>query len=248
MPQDCKGHVHLRGARLVVLPQGPGHPWQGGQEAAIDGGQLGQGLLVGQRHVGAQLGSQRGQDIVQQHRVEDVRGFTERPQRRSADAEALLHLGQRRGLWQAAQAGHRRVEKVQQHQGRILIVKQPPVAGAVPLGANDVQMGEERPEHAKVLEALEGLRRDRRTRCSSHAGLLVILMSRSLQRLPHARHALYPQQKSCRTLLFASPQGALIPLTPQETLVLYRPPAPRRQTRQRLAMQQLMLFEFVQIG
>jgi len=47
---------------------------------------------------------------------------------------------------------------------------------------------------------------------------------------------------------FASPQGALIPLTPQETLVLYRPPAPRRQTRQRIATQQLILFELVHTG
>ena len=176
VPQDRKGDVHLRGAMLVVLPQGPGHPWQGGQEAAIDGGQLGQRLLVGQRHMGAQLGPQRGQDLVQQRRVEDVRCFTERAQRRPTDAEALLHLGQRRRLLQAAQAGHRRVEKVQQHQGRILIVKQLPVAGAIPLGADGPQMGEERPEHAKVLEALEGLLRYRRKRCSGHAGLLVTMM------------------------------------------------------------------------
>jgi transposase InsO family protein len=47
---------------------------------------------------------------------------------------------------------------------------------------------------------------------------------------------------------FASPQGTLIPLTPQETLVLYRPPAPRRQTRKPLATQQLVLFELVRTG
>jgi transposase InsO family protein len=47
---------------------------------------------------------------------------------------------------------------------------------------------------------------------------------------------------------FASPQGTLIPLTPQETLVLYRPPVPRRQTRKPLATQQLVLFELVRTG
>ena len=47
---------------------------------------------------------------------------------------------------------------------------------------------------------------------------------------------------------FASPQGTLIPLTPQETLVLYRPPAPRRQTRKPRATQQLVLFELVRTG
>lgn len=47
---------------------------------------------------------------------------------------------------------------------------------------------------------------------------------------------------------FASPQEALIPLPPQETLVIYRPPAPRRQTRKLIATQQLVLFELVRIG
>ena len=47
---------------------------------------------------------------------------------------------------------------------------------------------------------------------------------------------------------FASPQEALIPLTPQETLVIYRPPAPRRQTRKLIATQQLVLFGLVRIG
>ena len=47
---------------------------------------------------------------------------------------------------------------------------------------------------------------------------------------------------------FASPQGALIPLTPQESLVIYRPPIQRRQTRQSLVMRQLALFELVRTG
>ena len=44
---------------------------------------------------------------------------------------------------------------------------------------------------------------------------------------------------------FASPQGSLIPLNPQEFLVLYRPPAPRRPARSRGSTPQLLLFELV---
>ena len=42
----------------------------------------------------------------------------------------------------------------------------------------------------------------------------------------------------------ASPQGLLIPLTPQESLILYRPPSPRRPAGERVA-RQLLLFELV---
>jgi len=47
---------------------------------------------------------------------------------------------------------------------------------------------------------------------------------------------------------FASPQGALIPLTPQESLVLYRPQTRRRQAHRSFSMQQLVLFELVRTG
>jgi transposase InsO family protein len=45
---------------------------------------------------------------------------------------------------------------------------------------------------------------------------------------------------------FASPQGTLLPLNPQEFLVLYRPPSPRRPAHSRRATPQLLLFELVQ--
>src|SRR5262245_14394216 len=44
---------------------------------------------------------------------------------------------------------------------------------------------------------------------------------------------------------FASPQGSLLPLNPQEALVLYRPQALRRPARLTSAVQQLLLFELV---
>jgi transposase InsO family protein len=44
---------------------------------------------------------------------------------------------------------------------------------------------------------------------------------------------------------FASPQGALIPLHPQEFLVLYRPQSGRHPARKAFAHQQLLLFEVV---
>jgi len=47
---------------------------------------------------------------------------------------------------------------------------------------------------------------------------------------------------------FASPQGALIPLNPQESLVLYRPQALRRSARRAFSAQQLMLFALVPTG
>ena len=47
---------------------------------------------------------------------------------------------------------------------------------------------------------------------------------------------------------FASPQGSLIPLNPQESLVLYRPQALRRSARRAFSVQQLMLFALVPTG
>jgi transposase len=44
---------------------------------------------------------------------------------------------------------------------------------------------------------------------------------------------------------FASPQGTLIPLTPQESLVVYRPQAPRRRVPHPATTRQLLLFELV---
>ena len=47
---------------------------------------------------------------------------------------------------------------------------------------------------------------------------------------------------------FASPQGTLIPLTPQESLVVYRPQAPRRRVPRPAATRQLLLFEILPTG
>jgi transposase InsO family protein len=47
---------------------------------------------------------------------------------------------------------------------------------------------------------------------------------------------------------FASPQGTLIPLTPQEYLVVYRAKRPRRRAPRQSAAHQLVLFEFVSTG
>ena len=44
---------------------------------------------------------------------------------------------------------------------------------------------------------------------------------------------------------FASPQGALIPLKAEESVVVYRPKRPRRQVSLPLPAQQLWLFELV---
>jgi hypothetical protein len=47
---------------------------------------------------------------------------------------------------------------------------------------------------------------------------------------------------------FASPQGALIPLDPQESLVVHRPQVLRRQPRRSCPTQQLVLFESTHTG
>ena len=47
---------------------------------------------------------------------------------------------------------------------------------------------------------------------------------------------------------FASPQRALIPLNPQEALVVYRPQTLRRPARKASSMPQLLLFELVRTG
>jgi hypothetical protein len=47
---------------------------------------------------------------------------------------------------------------------------------------------------------------------------------------------------------FVSPQGTLIPLTPQESLVVYRPKSPRRRAPRLAPMPQLLLFEIVPAG
>jgi transposase InsO family protein len=47
---------------------------------------------------------------------------------------------------------------------------------------------------------------------------------------------------------FASPQGTLIPLTPQESLVVYRPKSPRRRAPRLAPTPQLLLFEIVPAG
>jgi hypothetical protein len=50
----------------------------------------------------------------------------------------------------------------------------------------------------------------------------------------------------CHHTRYASPQRALIPLTPQETLVIYRARASRRRGPRLAPARQLLLFELVQ--
>jgi hypothetical protein len=47
---------------------------------------------------------------------------------------------------------------------------------------------------------------------------------------------------------FASLQGTLIPLTPQDAVVVYRARLPRRRASRLPAMQQVLLFEVVPTG
>jgi len=60
---------------------------------------------------------------------------------------------QRRGLLQAAQAGDRGAEEVQQQQGDVLVEKQLPIPTAV--DAAGVQRTEQSPERVEVTEPLQ---------------------------------------------------------------------------------------------
>jgi len=83
---------------------------------------------------------------MQQRRVEHGGRFTQRAQRGPSDAELGLHVREGGHLLQAPQACHCRVEKVQQQQGRVLIIEQLPVTGPIPCGAHRMQMVEQWPQ------------------------------------------------------------------------------------------------------
>src|SRR5713101_639638 len=157
MTQDRKGDVHFCCPMLVVLPHGPEHPRQGRQEAAIDGRQRRECRLFGPRQVGLELRTEGRKNIMQQRRVEHGGRFTQRAQRGASDAEVSLYVREGGQLLQASQARHGWVEKVYKQQGRVLIIEQLPVPGAVPRGANRMQMVEQGPQKTKILEAWEGL-------------------------------------------------------------------------------------------
>ena len=173
LPQDRKRDVHLGRPMLGVLPQGPRHAWQGRQEAAIHGGQLGQRGLLRDGHVRPELRPQRRQHLMHQRRVKDLGRFTEGSQGGAADTQALLHRGQGRGLLEAAQTGHGRVEKIQQQQGGVLIVEQEAIPSAVPLRRGEVEVVKERAEQAKIFEPLEGLLGQRGREAESHVNVLL---------------------------------------------------------------------------
>jgi transposase InsO family protein len=61
----------------------------------------------------------------------------------------------------------------------------------------------------------------------------------------HKRHVRDIRHGTFYTTRFASPQGALIPLKPEDSVVVYRPKMPRRQVRLPWPAQQLWLFELV---
>ncbi len=211
LAQHLESHMHLRRPMLVVLPHGPRHLRQGGQEAAIDGRQGPQGRLLGHRPLGADAAAQLRNDLLEHGRVEHLGRFTERAQGGAPDPEAALDLGQRRRLLQPPQTGHRRAKEVQQQQGRVLIVEQLPVAGMIPLGPGGPELGEERPEQAKVFAAVEVVFGHGSALGGSHRGFPPQGMSLSHQRPPVYPHLpKFVQQHSCRTVLGRRSIGELI--------------------------------------
>jgi hypothetical protein len=147
--------VHFGGAVFFIEPQGPGHLGQGGQEAAIDGGQAAQGLGLLAGHDRAGLAGQFGNEWVECFGVKDVAGFAERAQGDALAAEQLLHLVELAGLLDAAQAGDDGVEEVEQQQGGVLVEEEIAIAGAVALCRLVVEAVEQRAENLEILQAAQ---------------------------------------------------------------------------------------------
>src|SRR5262249_60010881 len=104
-------------AVALVHPQGPGHLGQGGQDAAVDGGQPGEGLGLLAVDDGHGAVGQLSQDGPQQVGLEGACGGGQGAQAGGCgQAEGLLDLGQGGGLLQAAQAGEGGGEEVQQEE------------------------------------------------------------------------------------------------------------------------------------
>ena len=136
---------------LLVLPHGPEHPWQSRQETPIDGRERRPRRLFGPRQVGPELGTEGGEHLVQQRRVEHRSRLAERAQRSPPYAQLGLHLGQGRRLLEAPQARHRGIEKVHEEQRRVLIIEQLPVASPIPRRPDQMEMVEQRPQQTKIL-------------------------------------------------------------------------------------------------
>ena len=158
---------------LVVQPQRPGHARQGGQQGAIDGRQLFQGLHFGRWDTGRDVRGQLGDDFLEGVGVEDAGGFAEAAQGGGTDAEAFLDLVQEGGLLEAAQAGKDGVEEVEQQQGGVLVKEELPIAGPVAVGADFVEAFEQRRQQLEILEALEVLGRDLGFFLGRHGGVLL---------------------------------------------------------------------------
>ena len=133
--EDFKVKVKFGAAMLVIHPQGPGHLWQGPQDAAIDGRQALQreGFTASFQRRGA-LG-QLLHDRPQRFGRENPGGFAEGAQGSTADPEKLLNLGQSAGLLHAAQAREDRVEEIEQHQSGVLVEKKLAIPSVIALGA-----------------------------------------------------------------------------------------------------------------
>ena len=164
--EDIEMQVHLGGAMLLVEPQSPGHLRQGGQQAAVHGGQAAQdfGLLAGVQRQGF-LG-EFADDALQGFGIEGTGRRAERPQGGTGAVEFVLDLFHATGLLQAAQAGESRVEEEEQDQGGILIVMELAIAGGI--DADVMQRCEQGLKSLEILQALDVLGRDGRFSCAWH--------------------------------------------------------------------------------
>ncbi|MFM9962959.1 MAG: hypothetical protein ACKV2Q_17260 [Planctomycetaceae bacterium] len=153
----CKHHLTCplprRGGPLEQRRLGHARSAEADQQRPIH--QRQQLLQVRQPRIASQgpcLLRQFADDRSQQFGIEDLPCLRERPQRHSRHTEFLLHRLQLRGLLQAAQRVHDRIEEEQQHQDAVLVEMQVTVTGRIPLATNLVQPLKQRQQFLEILQ------------------------------------------------------------------------------------------------
>ena len=98
---------------------------------------------------------QLADDLAEQFRIENARGFTERAQAGSGTAQQRLDLRESAGLLDGAEAGENGVEVEQQDQGAVLVEMENTITGTVARCATGLELFQKRLENLEVLKALE---------------------------------------------------------------------------------------------
>jgi len=161
-----KGHRHFCCSLPLLLPPRPHQAWQRGQQPPVNRHQIAQHrqVTLAQGRIAMRRSRpgpprQLADHSLEQGRLKDCSGLTERAQGGPPHPPALLHLGQRTQLLYASQTADRRRKKIQQQHRRILILKQLAVPGPIPLRSRLMERRQQCPHQPDILEALHDRRR-----------------------------------------------------------------------------------------